>query len=36
MGQADPCAERSERAIGLEERIVPTSRWQHHGLQQSL
>jgi hypothetical protein len=36
MGQADPCAERSERAIGLEERIVATSRWQQHGLQQSL
>jgi hypothetical protein len=36
MGQADPCAERAERAIGLKEGIVATSRWQQHGLQQSL
>ncbi len=36
MGQADLCAERSERAIGLEEGIVATSLWQQHGLQQSL
>ncbi|MCS5700505.1 fatty acid desaturase [Cyanobium sp. FGCU-52] len=36
MGQADPCAERSERAIGLEEGIIATSRWQQHRLQQTL
>jgi hypothetical protein len=34
--QADPCAEGSERAIGLEEGITATSRWQQHSLKQTL